>query len=237
MTPTCQQRFYAGPVLYHVVESFNWSISKLMQNNIVSSINPQENIRGISQIDTPHIVNLAFVYDLPFGPGRPLLPARGPLGRIVGGWTLSGITTCASGQPLSVTDTNGRPIPISSPALSGAIERRIGDQLDPVTHQVINPYFKTSVWQSLPDQYTLTPEPLYLGFLRSPASKGVSASLIKRVQVRERLNISMRLDASGLFNTPQWGSPGANLANKATFGVINSAGGNRKMQVALRAQF
>ena len=216
---------------------FNWSISKLMQNNIVSSINPQENIRGISQIDTPHIVNLAFVYDLPFGPGRPLPAARGPLGRVIGGWTLSGIATYASGQPLSVTDTNGRPIPIGSPALGGAIERRIGDQVDPVTHQVINPYFKTGVWQSLPDQYTLTPEPLYLAYLRSPASKGVSASLIKRVQVKERLNISMRLDASGLFNTPQWGSPGTNLANKATFGVINSASGNRKMQVALRAQF
>jgi hypothetical protein len=73
--------------------------------------------------------------------------------------------------------------------------------------------------------------------LRSPASKGVSASLIKRVQVKERLNISVRLDASGLFNTPQWAAPGTNLANNATFGVINSAGGNRKMQVALRTQF
>jgi hypothetical protein len=216
---------------------FNWSISKLMQNNIVSTVNAQENIRGISQIDTPHIVNLAFVYDLPFGPGRPLVAGRGPLGHIIGGWTLSGITTYALGQPLSVTDTNGRPIPVSSPALSGAIEKRIGDQVDPVTHQVVNPYFKTTVWQSLPDQYTLTPEPLYLGYLRSPASKGVSASLIKRVQVRDRLHISMRLDASGLFNTPQWAAPGTNLANKATFGVINSAGGNRKMQVALRAQF
>jgi len=216
---------------------FNWSISKLMQNNITSLVNPQENIRGISQMDTPNIVHLAFVYDLPFGPGRPWLAARGPKGKIIGGWTLSGIATYASGQPLQVTDTNGRPIPIAGPAFSGSVENRIGDKVDPVSHQVLNPYFNTSVWQSLPDQYTLSPVPLYLAYLRSPASKGMSASLIKRVQVKERLNISMRLDASGLFNTPQWGAPGANLANKATFGVINSAGGNRKMQVALRAQF
>jgi hypothetical protein len=216
---------------------FNWSISKLMQNNITSWVNPQENIRGISQIDTPHIVNIAFVYDLPFGPGRPLLSGHGPLARAIGGWTLSGIVTYASGQPLSVTDTNGRPIPVSSPALSGAVEGRIGDQVDPATHQILNPYFKTTVWQSLPDQYTLTPEPLYLAYLRSPASKGESASLIKRVRIKDRLNVSLRLDASGLFNTPQWASPGTNLANKATFGVINSAGGNRKMQVSLRAQF
>ena len=208
-----------------------------MQNNITSVVNPQENIRGISQMDTPNILHLAFVYDLPFGPRRPWLASRGPLGRIIGGWTLSGIATYASGQPLQVTDTNGRPIPIASPALSGSVENRIGDKVDPVTHQVLNPYFSTSVWRSLPDQYTLSPVPLYLAYLRSPASKGMSASLIKRVQVKERLNVSMRLDASGLFNTPQWGAPGANLANTATFGVINSAGGSRKMQVALRAQF
>jgi hypothetical protein len=216
---------------------FNWSISKLMQNNITSLVNPQENIRGISQIDTPNILRLAFVYDLPFGQGRPWLTSRGALGRIIGGWTLSGIATYASGQPLQVTDTNGRPIPITNPALGGSVESRIGDKVDPVSHQVLNPYFNTSVWQPLPDQYTLSPAPLYLAYLRSPASKGMSASLIKRLQVKERLNISMRLDASGLFNSPQWGAPGTNLANRATFGVINNAGGNRKMQVALRAQF
>lgn len=216
---------------------FNWSISKLMLNNMVSMVNAQANIRGISSMDTPHVVNLAFAYDLPFGPGRRLLPQRGPLGKIIGGWALSGTFSYASGQPMGVSDTNGRPIAISDPALSGPTEKRLGDQLDPVTRQVLNPYFKTTVWQSLPTQYMISPEPPYLSYLRSPDNKIANASLVKRVQVKERLNITMRLDASGVFNTPNWGNPSTNLANKATFGVINSASGNRKAQVALRVAF
>jgi len=57
------------------------------------------------------------------------------------------------------------------------------------------------------------------------------------VPIKERVTITMRLDASGVFNTPNWGNPGTNLANKATFGVINSASGHRKAQVALRLAF
>jgi hypothetical protein len=216
---------------------FNWSISKLMTNNYESMVNAAENIRSISDMDTPHIVNLAWAYDLPFGPGQPLFKRGGVIGRVIGGWTFSGAFNYSSGQPMSITDSNGRPIPISNPGLSGPIENRIGDKIDPVTHRVLNPYFKTNVWQSLPTQYMYTSEPPALSYLRDPASKGTSATLIKKWQIKERLNVAMRLDASSVFNTPQWKAPGTNLANLSTFGVIQSAGGNRKMQVGLRVQF
>lgn len=62
-----------------------------------------------------------------------------------------------------------------------------------------------------------------LSHLRGPASKGPAGTLIKRWQIKERLHVAMRLDASSLFNTPQWKTPATNLANKSTFGVIQSA--------------
>ena len=46
-----------------------------------------------------------------------------------------------------------------------------------------------------------------------------------------------RLDASGVTNTPNWGDPGTDMRNKATFGVITTAGGSRSMQMAFRAVF
>jgi hypothetical protein len=216
---------------------FNWSISKLMMNNMVSLVNAEANIRSVAATDTPHVVNLAFAYDLPLGPGQPWLPRRGLLGRIVGGWALAGTFSYASGQPMTVSDTNGRPIPIRHPALSGPVEKRLGDQLDPVTRQVLNPYFDVNAFRSLPTQYMISPEPPRLSYLRGPSNKDTYASLIKRVPIKERLTITMRLDASGVFNTPNWGNPGTNLANKATLGVINSASGHRKAQVALRVAF
>jgi len=81
------------------------------------------------------------------------------------------------------------------------------------------------------------PEPPVFGELRTPPSRGLSASLIKRVKVNERLSFDARLDASGVTNTPNWGDPGTDMRNKATFGVITTAGGSRAMQMAFRAVF
>src|SRR5205085_4739227 len=158
-------------------------------------------------------------------------------GKIIGGWSLSGRYHYEAGSPLSISDSNGRPIRIGTAAKSGSVENRLGDSVDPVTHKVLNPYFDTSAFVSLPSQYTISPEPPYFGELRSPASRNLSASLIKRVRVNERLNLDARLDASGLTNTPNWGSPGTNMKDLSTFGVITSAGGSRTMQLALRAVF
>jgi hypothetical protein len=43
------------------------------------------------------------IYELPFGPGKRYLPESGVLGKIVGGWELSGIGTWHTGHPLTVT--------------------------------------------------------------------------------------------------------------------------------------
>ncbi len=215
---------------------WNYTGSKMIENNLTSLVNTRH-YRAISSNDTPHVVNLAFVYDLPFGPGRPLLAQRGALGKIIGGWSLSGRYHYESGNPLSVTDSNGRPIRIANAAKSGPIEQRLGDQVDPVTRRVLNPYFDTTAFVSLPSQYTISPEPPYFGELRSPAARALSASLIKRVRVNERLSLDARLDASGVTNTPNWGSPGTNMRDQATFGVITSAGGSRTMQLAFRVVF
>jgi hypothetical protein len=83
----------------------------------------------------------------------------------------------------------------------------------------------------------VSPEPPSLGELRSPPSRGLSASLIKRVRASERLSFDARLDASGVTNTPNWGSPGTSMSDKANFGVVTTAGGARSMQLAFRAIF
>jgi hypothetical protein len=143
----------------------------------------------------------------------------------------------SSGTPLSISDSNGRPIRIRNASKSGDIVSRIGDKVDPVTKQVLNPYFDTTAFASLPTQYTISPEVPYFSELRAPGDKTLDVSLVKRITIRERLNFDIRADASSVMNTPQWDSPGTNMANKATFGVIQSAGGTRKVQLSVRAVF
>ena len=45
-----------------------------------------------------------YIYELPFGKGRPWL-RQGALSQVVGGWSISGITTYETGPPFSVTFT------------------------------------------------------------------------------------------------------------------------------------
>ena len=182
------------------------------------------------------MMNLAFVYDLPFGNGK-MLASSGMLAKVMGGWSVSGRARYSSGTPLSISDSNGRPIRLRNAAKSGAIRERIGDRVDPVTKEVLNPYFDTTAFASLPTQYTISPEVPFFGELRNPPSKTLDASIVRRIAIRERLKFDIRADASSLTNTPQWGSPGTSMSNKATFGVIQSAGGNRRVQLSFRAVF
>jgi hypothetical protein len=104
---------------------------------------------------------------------------------------------------------------------------------------VLNPYFDVTAFQSLPNQYTVSPEPPYFGELRGPGTTSLDVSLIKRFRIRERLNADMRADVSNATNTPLLGNPGTSFANKGTFGVIttDSNWAARNMQLAFRVVF
>jgi hypothetical protein len=65
----------------------------------------------------------------------------------------------------------------------------------------------------------------------------MDASLIKRVAIREGLNLEARVDVSNVTNTPQFDNPLTNMATPSTFGVIQTAGGARTIQTAFRIKF
>ena len=104
---------------------------------------------------------------------------------------------------------------------------------------MLNPYFDVTAFQSLPSQYTVSPEPPYFGELRGPGTTNLDLSLIKRFRIRERFNAEARADTSNATNTPLLGNPGTNLSSKGTFGVIttDSPWAARNMQLAFRVVF
>jgi len=58
--------------------------------------------KGPSIFDIRHNVTVNAVYDLPFGPGKSYLNSPGVMGKIVGGWRLSGLGLWHTGHPLTV---------------------------------------------------------------------------------------------------------------------------------------
>jgi len=235
-----------GMTIYHATQAkvekrlthgFNmlgsYTFSKAIQNNTSSLVNLRH-WRAVSPLDQKHTFNLAFTYSLPFqfkGGGMKWVERQ-----LLGGWALSGLLAKASGQPLSVTQANGRPYRVHRPSLSGPVESRLGDKVD-ASGRVLNPFFEITAFQALSSQYVIASDGPYLDDLRAPGSFSLNASLFKAFPIHERFKLQVRLDSMGLTNTPNFGVPGTNMSQLATFGVINSATGNRVMQGSARLTF
>ena len=52
-------------------------------------------LRGLSRLAQPQRLVVSYVYDLPLYKGQ-----KGMVGRVLGGWQISGTSTFASGNPL-----------------------------------------------------------------------------------------------------------------------------------------
>jgi hypothetical protein len=66
--------------------------------------------RAVSTFDQPHSLVVSYIWELPFGPGRPLLnQAQGVTKWLVEGWQIQGVSSFQSGAALgisSATNTN-----------------------------------------------------------------------------------------------------------------------------------
>ncbi len=239
-----------GRTIYHALQSkvekrlqhgftFLWAYtySKLIANNTTSLVN-ERHYRSVSPLDRRHVMRVTAVYDLPFGPGRALLKTHtGIIARVVEGWSLSGVISSDSGAPLTVTQTNGRPIAVSNPSKSGSVADRIGDRVDPATRKVLNPYFDTSAFVPLASQYVVSPTSPYFDWLRGPRKTSLNVSLVKDIKIREQMKFQARADVSNLLNSPIWENPDTNMSNPTTFGVIRTTGFARRIMLGARLSF
>ena len=64
--------------------------------------------KGLAYFDTPNRFVANYIYELPFGPGRRFVSARGVAGSMVGGWKVSGITQYQTGNPWSILANGDR---------------------------------------------------------------------------------------------------------------------------------
>ena len=62
-----------------------------------------KNNKAVSYQDIPQIFVLSYVYELPVGPNKKFLDKKGVVGKIVGGWQISGVQRYQSGSPISFT--------------------------------------------------------------------------------------------------------------------------------------
>jgi hypothetical protein len=190
--------------------------------------------RGPSIFDVRNNVAVNAVYDLPFGPGKPYLNSPGVLGKIFGGWELSGIGLWHTGHPLTVfmdlsnsisnpgSPFNGFPntylLPDGNDQTSQRPDVIPGVPLTlPNQHPAAGanpgmPYINAAAFQAPPTDANgnftrFGNEPN--GLIRALPYWQVDLALTKETRLTERVALSFAVQAFNIFNHVQFGDANA----------------------------
>jgi hypothetical protein len=190
--------------------------------------------RSLSTFDIPHVVQFSYTYDLPFGRNRAML---GNMPRalefLVGGWKTNGIWRIADGRPLTLTVSDGNPLPTyggQRPNIVGTPKRNHG-------HDWVDQYFVDPTVFQRPTDFTLGNAPRAYGGIRTPWTFTTDLSLAKQFPVREEMNFEFRLEARNAFNHPVFGTPDLSLDDGSFGQIFYTSVSPRELQLAIKFNF
>ncbi|MFP5264552.1 MAG: carboxypeptidase regulatory-like domain-containing protein [Blastocatellia bacterium] len=187
---------------------------------------------GPAQLDRRHVFSLDYVYMIPFFRNQ-----KGLVGHALGGWQLSGITSVATGTPLTITTTgvdpaalgllgtsasSGRPDVVGDPELISSIQTRLK-------------WFNTNAFALVPtgvNRIGNAPR----GVLYGPGYQRWDVTLSKRFQIRESMDLQFRAEAYNVFNHTNFNTVGT-VFGSTTFGQVTGVRDPRLIQFALKLNY
>jgi len=219
-----------------------------------------------SLFDRRHTFNLLVNYDLPLGKGKGWATS-GVADRVLGGWSVSGIYTAASGLPDMVWDDAACGTEFGAQAANGNSQGLI-----PIKSGVINEttqnnptisssgYGKNSKTNHVPNMFanpdnvvanfryaTFSDARLGFGAIRGPFRWNFDFNVAKRTRITERISTRFDVQFVNAFNHIMFGQgsssyfsfqPGADISNPKPFGVpSNQFNAPRYIQMGIRVDF
>ncbi len=187
--------------------------------------------RGLSQFHIGRRLATSAVWELPFGPGKPMAQ-DGVISKIVGGWQLGGILTLADGAPMNFAQLG------DTAALNTLGNQPDATGISPIPSNQSAQQF----WNIASVNYT-SPELSYRtgnmgrNTLFRPGLSQVDFSLARNIGIIEGHSLNFRFETFNSTNHPNWNAPSADGRNASTFGVITSARTMRQLQFALKYVF
>ncbi|HKU24707.1 MAG TPA: TonB-dependent receptor [Candidatus Sulfotelmatobacter sp.] len=182
--------------------------------------------RGPSVFDIRHNFVSTTTYELPFGPGHSFLNRSGALGKVLGGWSLSGNGVWHTGHPLTVLiGLDCSVIPDGNCNADQRPDLLPGVPVIPANQGPGN-WININAFASPPldakgfiTHYGNAPR----GIIRAPHVWQVDVGLTKTTSLTERTALEFRVEAFNLFNHVQLGDPSnLDILSPDSFGVINS---------------
>jgi len=202
---------------------FNYQWSKMMEaTNRLNPGDAQLQYR-VANEDRPQRVVFSGSYELPFGKNKPFLGNVGPwTNRLVGGWQLNTIYSFQSGGPINFGNViyYGGPLNWST--------RKLNQVFD------ITRFERTAANQLGANVRTF---PQAFPSYRGDFINNVDISVIKNIQIIERLTLQFRAESFNAFNHTIFNGPDTNPVS-GNFGRVTSASNlPRTYQLALRMRW
>jgi hypothetical protein len=184
--------------------------------------------RAVSGFDVRHRLSVGYVYDLPFGKGKPLSPSNRALQYIVSGWEASGIVTLQTGSPFTIT--SGRDV--ANVGSGGQRPDRIASGT--LSNPTISEWFDTSAFV-MNAPYTFGNSGRNI--LYTDGLHVWDASLLRNFDITERARLQFRGEFFNVLNHPDFGTPVTTLTS-GNFGMVfGTRNAPRIGQVALKFIF
>jgi len=197
---------------------------------------------GRSVLDRTDYASIDFVYELPF-----YREQKGLVGRLVGGWEISGIVALDSGLPISVaasaggaingttfTDAGGLGIIGSSPAgfrPDQLFDPRLGTGLKTRTK-----WFNTAAFAA-PNAAAGIPGDAKRGTIIGPGFNREDLGIFRDFRIVRTVNFQLRGEAFNVLNHTNFGPPAVTATTPSTFGQITTAREARVLQIAGKLSF
>jgi hypothetical protein len=217
-----QRRFSQGfTVSYSWTWARNFAATGFMHNE---DLYPTKALAN----DYPHHMQANFIYELPFGKGRPLLTRINRIGdSVIGGWQVGGTWILQSGNALSVGDVIYTGSNLKDIVLSRDVRNT-------------NKWFDTTNFNKVSSQqlsmhYRTIGGPW--GWFRGSRLNQCDLSVLKNIKITERVAGQFRAEAINAFNQVWFNNPDTSPTS-STFGQVTGEQEQpRKIQLELRVTF
>jgi hypothetical protein len=191
--------------------------------------------RATASHDIPHMFQLGYLYELPFGPGKKWATSGGAAA-VLGGWQINGTFSAYQGRPFTLT--------ASGTGLNMPGNQQTPDQIKP-TIKKLGVAGEDGTWFDI-DAFA-RPTGAQFGnvgrnTMRGPGVVNTDVSLFRTFKIRERLEMQFRAEAFNFSNTPHFANPEDSI-NSDNFGKIletqsaDAIARSREFRFALRLSF
>ncbi|HEV3202240.1 MAG TPA: hypothetical protein VGZ73_30290, partial [Bryobacteraceae bacterium] len=199
--------------------SVGWNWAPVFQRN-----------RATAGFDRAHVLQIGWLYDLPFGKGKSLAKG-GVSSAVLGGWHVNGVMSAYTGTPFSVGDSTALNAPSNSQTANQV--KSVVDRPGNVGPGTVY-YDPTAFAPGTVNTFGSTGR----NILRNPGAWNTDLSVSRQFDIKERLKMQFRGEFFNLPNTSHFNGPAStSVTGGSTFMSIRSSYGERQIRFGLRLQW